>query len=71
MEITGTHTCFSKAVGTRRRSSERLLLIRSRRRFSMICGRFPSGEKKSRSFMATAHGSKALINSYGRLREAL
>lgn len=71
MEIMDTHTCFSKAVGTRRRSSERLLLIRSRRRFSMICGRFPSGEKKPWSFTATGCGSKALINSYDRLREAL
>lgn len=32
--------CFSKAVGTKRRSSERLLLMRSRRRFSMIPLRF-------------------------------
>lgn len=63
-----TRTCFSKAVGTRRRSSERLLLIRSRRRFSMICRRFPSGEKKTQSFTATARRFKA-IN--GRLREAL
>lgn len=32
--------CFSKAVGTRRRSSERLLLMRSRRRFSITPRRF-------------------------------
>ena len=36
-------TCFSKAVGTRRRSSDRLLFIRSRLRFSMTCG--GKGEK--------------------------
>lgn len=30
-------TCFSKALGTSLRSSLRLLLILSRRRFSMIC----------------------------------
>lgn len=30
-------TCFSKALGTSLLSSDKLLLIRSRRRFSMIC----------------------------------
>jgi len=30
-------TCFSKAAGTRRLSSDRLLLMRSLRRFSMTC----------------------------------
>lgn len=30
-------TCFSKAAGTRRLSSARLLLMRSRRRFSITC----------------------------------
>lgn len=30
-------TCFSKALGTSLLSSDKLLLIRSRRRFSIIC----------------------------------
>lgn len=33
------HTCFSKACGTKRRSSMRQLLILSRRRFSITCAR--------------------------------
>lgn len=34
---TSSITCFSKALGTSLLSSDKLLLIRSRRRFSMIC----------------------------------
>lgn len=37
-------TCFSKALGTSLRSSLRLLLILSRRRFSIICGQTWSRE---------------------------
>ena len=33
------HTCFSKACGTKRRSSIRQLLILSRRRFSITCAK--------------------------------
>lgn len=59
---TSSITCFSKALGTSLLSSDKLLLIRSRRRFSMIYGK-QTKTKEGISIM-TVHSNEEQCGSF-------
>lgn len=58
---TASITCFSKALGTSLLSSDKLLLIRSRRRFSIICEK--QTKTKNISIM-TANSKEKKLGSF-------
>lgn len=59
---TSSITCFSKALGTSLLSSDKLLLIRSRRRFSMIYGK--QTKTKEGIYIMTVHSNEKKCGSF-------
>lgn len=55
-------TCFSKALGTSLLSSDKLLLIRSRRRFSIICEK--QTKTKEGIFIMTVNSKEKKLGSF-------